>query len=88
MTRKWLGSPLFISHEDRPFIRGITLFRGLTITMVINHLLFGMILQVSKKIATKIKLEKLPSWWFFTNPYEKYARQIGSFPQVGVKRKK
>ena len=21
------------------------------------------------------------SWWFFTNPFEKYARQIGSFPQ-------
>ena len=21
------------------------------------------------------------SWWFFTNPSEKYARQIGSFPQ-------
>ena len=20
-------------------------------------------------------------WWFFTNPFEKYARQIGSFPQ-------
>ena len=21
------------------------------------------------------------SWWFFTNPVEKYDRQIGSFPQ-------
>ena len=30
----------------RPFGRGITLLRGLTITMVINHLLNGMILQV------------------------------------------
>ena len=28
-----------------PFIRGITPFRGLTITMVVNHLLTGMILQ-------------------------------------------
>ena len=28
--RKWLGSPLFTSHEVRPFIRGITPFRGLT----------------------------------------------------------
>ena len=27
---------------------------------------------------------QIPSWWFFTNPFEKYARQIGSFPQVGV----
>ena len=25
------------------------------------------------------------SWWFFTNPSEKYARQIGSFPRIGVK---
>ena len=30
----------------RPFRRGRTLLRGLTITMVINHLLNGMILQV------------------------------------------
>ena len=22
-------------------------------------------------------------WWFFTTPFEKYARQIGSSPQVG-----
>ncbi len=22
----------------------------------------------------------LPGWWFFTNPSQKYARQIGSFP--------
>ncbi len=27
------------------------------------------------------------SWWF-TFPFEKYARQIGSFPQEGVKIKK
>ena len=41
-----IGSPPFISHES-PFGRGpTTLFRGLTITMVINHLLNGMILQV------------------------------------------
>ena len=27
------------------------------------------------------------SWWFFTNPFEKYARQIGSIisPGFGVK---
>jgi len=30
------------------FGRGITLLRGLTITMVMNHLLNGMILQVVK----------------------------------------
>ncbi len=23
----------------------------------------------------------MASWWFFTNPFEKYARQIGTFPQ-------
>ena len=28
------------------------------------------------------------SWWFQLNPFEKSARQIGSFPEVGVKNKK
>ena len=37
-TCKWLGSPLFTSHEVRPFINKITPFRRLAITMVINHL--------------------------------------------------
>ena len=36
----------YLQAMKRPFIRGITPFRGLTITMVINHLLNGMILQV------------------------------------------
>ena len=35
--------PPLISH--RPFGRGTTLLRGLTITMVINYLLTGMTLQ-------------------------------------------
>ena len=35
-----------IYEPFRPFIRGITPCGGLTITMVINHLLTGMILQV------------------------------------------
>ena len=48
---KWLGSPLFVSHEVRPFGRGpITPFRELTIIMGINHLLNGMILQVGDDI--------------------------------------
>ena len=25
------------------------------------------------------------SWWFFTNPFEKYARQNGNLPQIWVK---
>ncbi len=41
---KYLVTPIY--KPFRPFIRGITPFRGLTITMVINHLLTGMILQV------------------------------------------
>ena len=43
---KWLVTPIY--KPFRPFIRGITPFRGLTNhgTMVINHLLTGMILQV------------------------------------------
>ena len=31
--------------------------------------------------------ENIPSWWL-SHPFEKYARRIGSFPQVGVKIKK
>ena len=36
------------------------------------------------KISNQIFMEKLVGGW--TNPFEKYARQIGSFPQ-GVKLK-
>ena len=43
---KWLVTPIY--KPFRPFGRGITPFRGLTITMVINHLLNGMILQVAE----------------------------------------
>ena len=36
--------------------------------------------------GTQKALQINTGWWFFTNPSEKYAdRQIGSFPQVGVK---
>ena len=38
--------PPCISHGVRPFGKGATLFRGLTITMVINHLQNGVIFQV------------------------------------------
>ena len=41
---KWLVTPIY--RPFRPFVKGITLLRGLTITMVISHLLNGMILQV------------------------------------------
>ena len=42
----WLGSPLFISHKKAIWKGKVSLLRGLTITMAINHLLNGMILQV------------------------------------------
>ena len=45
-VRKWLVTLTY--KPFRPFGRGTTLFRGLTITMVINHLLTAMILQVEK----------------------------------------
>ena len=32
-----------------------------------------------------VACSSLSSWWFHFNPFEKYARQIGSSPQVGVK---
>ena len=43
---KWLGSPPFISHGMAICKGNVAVLRGLTITMVINHLLTGMILQV------------------------------------------
>ena len=44
---KWLGSPLFISHEVRPFGRvPTTLLRERKQTMDTNYFLTGMILQV------------------------------------------
>ena len=43
-VRKWLVTPVY--KPFTAFGRGITLLRGLTITMVIGHLLTGMILQV------------------------------------------
>ncbi len=45
---KWLGSPPFISHEVWPFVREQPQL-GDVLTMVINHLLSGMILQVSQE---------------------------------------
>ena len=63
MTCKWLGSPLFISHEVWPFGRGPTTpFRGPTITMVINHLLNGMILQVSSSNESLGQIRNGEGW--------------------------
>ena len=36
-----------------------------------------------KKLPTNLA-QATTSWWFFTNPFEKYARQIGAFPRFGV----
>ncbi len=52
-----IGSPpIYFSHEFRPFGRGITgSLWGLRITMVINHLVNGMILQASRiPVTTRI----------------------------------
>ena len=59
-TSKWLGSPPFISHEVRPFGRGpTTRSLGDLLTMVINHLLSWMILQVRE-------------WGVFVSHFEAY----------------
>ena len=42
----WLGSPPFFSHEKAIWKGNNPIFRELTITMVNNHLLNGVILQV------------------------------------------
>ena len=52
-TCKWLGSPPCISHLGH--LEGVPPpYLGLTITMVINHLLSGMILQVSYRSVAQI----------------------------------
>ena len=43
-TCKWLESPPFISHERTIWKGNNPILRGLTITMVIHHVLTGMIL--------------------------------------------
>ena len=78
-TCKWLGSPPLISHQKAIWKGNNPILRGLTITMVINHLLNGMILQVfvyqtaGEKIfipssscrLTKIHLKMVVIWWLF-----------------------
>ena len=36
--------------------------------------------NLSQCVRAETRLTSWPSWWFFTNPFGKYARQIGSFP--------
>ena len=47
-VRKWLVTP--IGKPFRPFGRGTTLLTGQQLTMVMNHLLTGMILQVGVSV--------------------------------------
>ena len=66
-TCKWLGSPPFISHEVRPFGMGTTLLKGDFLTMVINHLLNGMILQVPPTQDSS-QLSRIPPFLGSGNP--------------------
>ena len=83
-TCKWLGSPpIYKPWSERPFIRGITLLRKLTITMVINQLLNGMILQVVINGATgaPINGRKYMGNWRY-NPYN-YLNGVTTLPAMG-----
>ena len=65
--RKWfMDHPSFISRGVRPFGKGTTtLLRGQNLTMVINHLLSGMILEVisfEARFLTKIHNFSLDFW--------------------------
>ena len=53
---------------NRPFGRGITLLGGLTITMVINHLVTGMILQVWAHPPFIFAQQVRPFGWKGSNP--------------------
>ncbi len=55
---KWLVTPIY--KPFRPFGRGTTLLRRRKLTMVINHLLTGMVLQVGIKKITKKQVDKKP----------------------------
>ena len=55
--RKWLGSPPFVSHETAIWKGNNPTWGGLTITMVINHLLTEMILKV---LITLLETNSLP----------------------------
>ena len=57
---KWLGSPPFISHEVKGHLEGGgTPVRGRNLTMVINHLLNGMILQAC--LYTMLSVQRIIS---------------------------
>ena len=58
-TCKWLGSPLFLSQGKAIWKGNNPILRGRKLTMVIDHLLTGMILQV----ITLDFLDLLLRWW-------------------------
>ena len=66
-----------------PFGRGITLLRGLTITMVIHHLLNGMILQVGPCLKHTAKVKngdtKRERWANIDDEAESLGWQVLSF---------
>ena len=69
-TCKWLVSPIY----KQPIWKGNNpILRGLTKTMVINHLLNGMILQVVETNSTRIRNAFLV-WWLSFNPFEHDAQ--------------
>ena len=44
--------------------------------------------ELSPRWQLKVEVNKMlwkTSWWFFTNPFEKYARQNGNLNQIGMK---
>ena len=48
-TCKWLGSPLFVSHSGH--LEGEQPYLGDLLTMVIDHFLTGMIIQVLERVG-------------------------------------
>ena len=75
---KWLGIPLFMSHE-KAILEGKSPYLGDLLTMVINHLLIGMLLQVGTKIIERPVEFLRKTWndfWIGANGRERFRTRV------------
>ena len=73
---------------ESPFGRGTTLLRGLTITMVINHLLNGMILQATHVVfkayqnCQNLSNQVIVPWKFFSRELLNLGGEESTLPET------
>ena len=80
-TRKWFGSPQFISHEEAISKGNVALLR------VINHLLTGMILQARGDVYQRLGCTWAPNCWEFFKWWWIVRESPEAYPQKNRFRK-